>query len=159
MLDLCEEVGIGFLAYAPLGRGMLTGNYRRTDAFEEGDFRRTVYPRLAGENFERNLSLVERVEEIAREKGVTPGQLALAWLLAQRPSIVPIPGTKRVRYLEENAAATEIELTREDLERLDEAVPRGAVAGARYPEGRSPDWVSPPLPADGLGRTAASRSS
>ena len=134
MLDLCEEVGIGFLAYAPLGRGMLTGSYRRSDAFEEGDFRRTVYPRLAGENFERNLSLVERVEEIAREKGVTPGQLALAWLLAQRDFVVPLPGSKQRRWLEENVAAVNLTPSRETLAALDSAFPPNAAIGTRYPE-------------------------
>src|SRR5581483_7342749 len=105
----CAELGIGFLAYAPLGRGMLTGRFRRPEDFDETDFRGGGrYPRLTGENFARNLALVEAVEEVARGRGATPGQVALAWLLSRRDFVVPIPGTKRVRYLEENAAAADL---------------------------------------------------
>jgi aryl-alcohol dehydrogenase-like predicted oxidoreductase len=135
ILPLCRELGIGFVSYSPLGRGFLTGRFRTPDDIPEGDFRRTN-PRFAEENFGRNLQLVERVREIAAEKGATPGQLALAWVLHQGDDIVPIPGTKRRKYLEENAAAIEIALTREELGRLDEILPQGAAAGDRYaPEG------------------------
>ena len=144
VLEVCEELGIGLLPYAPLGRGMLTGRYRWREDFEERDWRR-IGPRWEAENLARNLELVARLEELARAKGVTPGQLALAWLLAQRPSIVPIPGTKRVAYLEENVAAAGVELTPEEVARLAETIPPGAVAGDRYPAERMPGWVSPPL--------------
>ncbi len=131
VLDTCRELGIGFVAYSPLGRGFLTGRFRSADDFEDGDFRGGL-PRLQGENFERNLELVRRVEEIAAAKGVTPAQLALAWVLAQGDDVVPIPGTKRRSYLEENAGASEIELDADDLAQLDEAFPPAAAAGARY---------------------------
>jgi len=131
LLPTCRELGIGFVAYSPLGRGFLTGQIRTPDDFAPDDYRRTS-PRFMGENFERNLELVERVFEIAAEKDVTPSQLALAWLLRQGDDIVPIPGTKRVRYLEENLAAAAIELTAEELARIEEAAPRGAAAGERY---------------------------
>jgi aryl-alcohol dehydrogenase-like predicted oxidoreductase len=131
LLPTCRELGVGFVAYSPLGRGFLTGQIRTPEDFAPDDYRRTS-PRFMGENFERNLELVERVFEIAAEKDVTPSQLALAWLLRQGDDIVPIPGTKRVRYLEENLAAASIELTAEDLERIEEAAPRGAAAGERY---------------------------
>jgi aryl-alcohol dehydrogenase-like predicted oxidoreductase len=131
VLDTVRELGIGFVAYSPLGRGFLSGEIRSVDDLEPGDFRRH-HPRFQGENFAKNLELVERVREIAQEKGVTPSQLALAWVLHRGDDIVPIPGTKRVRYLEENAAAVDIRLTDEDLARLDEAAPRGATAGDRY---------------------------
>ena len=135
ILPLCRELGIGFVPYSPLGRGFLAGRFRSPDEIPEDDFRRNN-PRFMGENFERNLRLVERVRELAAEKQVKPGQLALAWVLHQGGDIVPIPGTKRVAYLEENAAAAEIELTETDLDRLDEAVPPGVAAGDRYaPEG------------------------
>jgi aryl-alcohol dehydrogenase-like predicted oxidoreductase len=133
VLDTVRELGIGFVAYSPLGRGFLSGEIRSVDDLEPGDFRRH-HPRFQGENFAKNLELVERVREIAQEKGVTPSQLALAWVLHRGDDIVPIPGTKRVRYLEENAAAVDIRLTDEDLARLDEAAPRGATAGDRYPD-------------------------
>ncbi len=132
-LAALRELGIGLVAYSPLGRGFLTGRIRSVDDLDEDDFRRHS-PRLQGENFARNLELVERVNDIAAEKGVTPGQLALAWVLNQGPDIVPIPGTKRRTYLEENVAAATIELTPSDLARLDEAAPRGATAGDRYPD-------------------------
>jgi aryl-alcohol dehydrogenase-like predicted oxidoreductase len=133
ILATTRELGIGFVAYSPLGRGFLTGQIRSLDDLEEGDFRR-YNPRFQGENFQRNLDLVERVREIAAEKDVTPGQLALAWALAQGDDIVPIPGTKRVRYLEENMGAADVELTDEDLARIDEAAPVGVAAGDRYPD-------------------------
>jgi aryl-alcohol dehydrogenase-like predicted oxidoreductase len=131
LLPTCRELGVGFVAYSPLGRGFLTGQIRTPEDFAPDDYRRSS-PRFMGENFERNLALVERVFEIAAEKDVTPSQLALAWLLRQGDDIVPIPGTKRVKYLEENLAAGGIELSDEDLERLEEAAPRGAAAGERY---------------------------
>jgi aryl-alcohol dehydrogenase-like predicted oxidoreductase len=133
VLATTRELGIGFVAYSPLGRGFLSGEIRSIDDLAEDDFRRHN-PRFQGENFARNLELVDRVREIAEEKGVTPSQLALAWVLHQGDDIVPIPGTKRVRYLEENAAAADIRLTPEDLARIDEAAPRGAAAGDRYPD-------------------------
>ena len=142
VLETCEDLGIGFLAYSPLGRGMLTGRFKSPDDFGENDFRGgNRYPRLTGENFERNLALVREVEAIAAERGARPSQVALAWLLMRRDYVVPIPGTKRVRYLEENAAAADLELTDEELERLS-ALPDAA--GERYPAGRVPTWVSPP---------------
>ena len=128
-----RELGIGFVAYSPLGRGFLTGQIKSIDDLAADDYRR-YSPRFQGDNFSKNLELVTRVTEMAREQGVTPGQLALAWVLAQGEDIVPIPGTKRRSYLEENAAASEIELAAEDLARLDELAPRGAAAGMRYPE-------------------------
>jgi aryl-alcohol dehydrogenase-like predicted oxidoreductase len=138
ILPSVRELGIGFVAYSPLGRGFLSGAIRKPEDLAPDDFRRN-HPRFQGENFEQNLRLVERVEELAREKGVTASQLALAWVLAQGEDIVPIPGTKRVRYLEENVAATEIELTPDDLRRLDEAAPAGATAGQRYADMSSID--------------------
>jgi len=131
VLETTRELGIGFVAYSPLGRGFLTGRFRSTDDFDEGDFRRH-YPRFVGENFQRNLDLVERVQEIAREKGVTPAQLALAWVLSRGDDVVPIPGTKRRTYLEENAGAADVELTEDDLARIEDAFPKGATAGERY---------------------------
>ena len=124
-----EELGIGLVAYSPLGRGFLSGRYRSVEDFEEGDYRRNS-PRFQEENFERNLRLVEVIEEIAGEHGVEAGQLAIAWVLAQGEHVVPIPGTKRVSYLEENAAAADLELSAEDLERITEALPEPA--GERY---------------------------
>jgi aryl-alcohol dehydrogenase-like predicted oxidoreductase len=131
VLATVRELGIGFVAYSPLGRGILTGGIRSIDDLSEEDWRRRS-PRFQSENFQPNLDLVARVEEIAAEKGVTPGQLALAWILAQGDDIVPIPGTKRVRYLEENVAALEIELTGDDVQGIDEVFPKGAAAGDRY---------------------------
>ena len=131
ILSTVRELGIGFVAYSPLGRGFLTGRFRSLDDLAEDDFRRHS-PRFQQGNFERNLELVTRVEEIADEKGVTPGQLALAWVMAQGEDIVPIPGTKRRRYLEENVAAAEIELSEDELRRIAEAAPQGAAAGDRY---------------------------
>jgi aryl-alcohol dehydrogenase-like predicted oxidoreductase len=133
VLDCVRELGIGFVAYSPLGRGFLTGAIRSIEDLPEGDSRRAGrFPRFEGENFQRNLDLVERVKEIADEKGVAPGQLALAWVLAQGEDIVPIPGTKRRTYLEENAAAVHVVLSADDLARLDELAPVGATAGDRY---------------------------
>jgi aryl-alcohol dehydrogenase-like predicted oxidoreductase len=133
VLDAVREIGAGFVAYSPIGRGFLSGQIRSLDDLEPGDFRRSN-PRFQGENFAKNLELVDRVREIADEKGVTASQLALAWVLAQGDDVVAIPGTKRVRYLEENAAAADITLTDDDLKRLDEAAPAGATAGDRYPD-------------------------
>ena len=133
VLATCRELGIGFVAYSPLGRGFLTGQITSPDDLEEGDFRRQN-PRFQGENFQRNLDLVEKVREIAAEKSCTPGQLALAWLLEQGEDVVPIPGTKRVRWLEENVAAVDVPLTQDDLRRIDEVAPIGATAGDRYPD-------------------------
>ncbi|MDP9426982.1 MAG: aldo/keto reductase [Actinomycetota bacterium] len=133
ILPTVRELGIGFVPYSPLGRGFLTGQIQSFEDLPEDDYRR-FSPRFQGENFDRNLQLVERVREIAGEKGVGPSQLALAWLLHQGNDLVPIPGTKRRKYLEENAAATEVELTDEDLARIDEAAPKGVAAGDRYPD-------------------------
>jgi aryl-alcohol dehydrogenase-like predicted oxidoreductase len=133
ILPTVRELGIGFVPYSPLGRGFLTGRITSPEDFEEDDFRRNA-PRFQGENFQRNLDLVDRVREIAQEKDVTAGQLALAWLLHQGEDIVPIPGTKRREYLEENAAAADVELTDEDLRRIEEVAPAGAAAGERYDE-------------------------
>jgi aryl-alcohol dehydrogenase-like predicted oxidoreductase len=133
ILATCRELGIGFVAYSPLGRGFLTGQIQRFEDLAEDDYRRHS-PRFQGENFQRNLDLVERIGEIAAEKGCTPAQLALAWVLAQGEDIVPIPGTKHRKYLEQNVGALDFELTAEDLRRINEAAPRGAAAGPRYPE-------------------------
>ncbi len=133
ILPTVRELGIGFVAYSPLGRGFLTGQIQNFEDLPEGDYRRSS-PRFEGENFDKNLELVEKVREIAEEKGVAPGQLAISWLLHQGEDIVPIPGTKRRKYLEENAGATEIELTSEELSRIDEAAPKGVAAGERYPD-------------------------
>jgi aryl-alcohol dehydrogenase-like predicted oxidoreductase len=133
ILPTARELGIGFVPYSPLGRGFLTGRITSPEDFEEDDFRRNA-PRFQGENFQKNLDLVDRVREIAQEKDVTAGQLALAWLLYQGEDVVPIPGTKRREYLEENAAAADVELTGEDLRRIEEVAPAGAAAGERYDE-------------------------
>jgi aryl-alcohol dehydrogenase-like predicted oxidoreductase len=131
ILPTCRELGIGFVPYSPLGRGFLTGRFRSEDDFDPSDFRRSN-PRFTGENLDSNLQLAAKVAEIADEKGVTAAQLALAWVLAQGEDLVPIPGTKRRTYLEQNAAAVELELTAEDLARIDSELP--PVAGARYNE-------------------------
>jgi aryl-alcohol dehydrogenase-like predicted oxidoreductase len=131
ILPTVRELGIGFVPYSPLGRGFLTGRFRSIDDLPADDFRR-VSPRFEGENFDRNLALVERVEEVAAEKGVNAGQLALAWVLAQGDDIVPIPGTKHVSYLEQNVAAAEIELSDRELSQLDEVAPAGVAVGDRY---------------------------
>jgi aryl-alcohol dehydrogenase-like predicted oxidoreductase len=133
VLATCRELGIGFVAYSPLGRGFLTGQFRTFEDLAPDDYRRNS-PRFQGENFQKNLDLIHRVEEIAVEKGCKPSQLALAWVMAQGDDIVPIPGTKRRKYLEENAAAAEINLSQQDLARLDEVFPKDAAAGQRYPE-------------------------
>ncbi len=133
LLATCRELGIGFVAYSPLGRGFLTGQFKRFEDFPQDDYRRNS-PRFQGENFQKNLDLVHRVEQIAREKGCKPSQLALAWVLDQDKNIVPIPGTKRRKYLEENVAAIDLKLTAEDKRRIDEIFPSGAAAGLRYPE-------------------------
>jgi aryl-alcohol dehydrogenase-like predicted oxidoreductase len=134
LLDTCRELGIGFVAYSPLGRGFLTGRFTSPDDLPEGDWRRTN-PRFQGENFYKNLELVHRVEHVAASKGCTPAQLALAWLLAQGKEIVPIPGSTVRSRVEENAAGADIGLTTEDLEVLSTAAPKGAAAGMRYTEG------------------------
>lgn len=132
LLPTVRELGIGFVAYAPIGRGFLSGRFRSPDDVgDEGDFR-SRHPRFQGDNFRRNRELVERLEALAAEKGVTPAQLALAWVLHQGDDIVPIPGTKHRTYLQENVAAVEIELSEEDLGRIDKAAPRGVTAGDRY---------------------------
>jgi aryl-alcohol dehydrogenase-like predicted oxidoreductase len=133
ILPACRELGIGFVAYSPLGRGFLTGQFKKFDDLAADDYRR-FSPRFQGENFQKNLDLVKKVEAIAREKKCQPSQLALAWVLAQGEDIVPIPGTKHRKYLEENTAAVDLKLTPEDLRRLDEVFPSGAAAGLRYPE-------------------------
>jgi len=133
ILPTCRELGIAFVPYSPLGRGFLSGKIKHVEDLAPGDWRRHG-PRFQGENLERNLELVRRIENLAGRKGCTPAQLALAWVLAQGDDIVPIPGTKRRSYLEENLAALAVELTRADLTELDQAFPPGAAAGMRYPE-------------------------
>jgi aryl-alcohol dehydrogenase-like predicted oxidoreductase len=133
ILPTCRELGIGFVAYSPLGRGFLTGQFRRFEDLPADDYRRHS-PRFQGENFQKNLDLVQRVEQIAKQKQCTASQLALAWVLAQGGDIVPIPGTKRRKYLEENAAVDAVVLTKEDLRQIDEVFPAAAAAGERYPE-------------------------
>jgi aryl-alcohol dehydrogenase-like predicted oxidoreductase len=132
ILPTVRELGIGFVAYSPLGRGFLTGRFRSPDDLAPDDYRRHS-PRFAGDNFRKNLDVLERIEELAREKGVTPSQLALAWVLHRGEDIVPIPGTKHVRYLEENIRALEIRLSDEELQRIDAVAPKGIAAGDRYP--------------------------
>ncbi|MEA2483141.1 MAG: hypothetical protein QOC55_1088 [Thermoleophilaceae bacterium] len=138
ILPAIRELGIGYVAYSPLGRGFLSGRFQSPDDFEENDFRRH-HPRFQGENFDKNLELVEKVKEIADEKGVTASQLALAWVMAQGDDIVPIPGTTKVKNLEENVAATDVQLTEDDLRRLDEVAPKGAASGDRYADMSSID--------------------
>jgi aryl-alcohol dehydrogenase-like predicted oxidoreductase len=133
VLRTCRELGIGFVAYSPLGRGFLTGQIRSPGDLEDDDFRRHN-PRFQGVNFQRNRDLVARVQEIAEETGRTAGQIALAWVLSRGGDVVPIPGTKRRRYLEENVEALDVELTDEELDRLEQAFPKGAAAGERYPD-------------------------
>ena len=133
VLPACRELGIGFVPYSPLGRGFLTGKIQKPEDLPEDDYRRTT-PRFQGENFQRNLEIVKRVEEIAREKHCTPAQLALAWVLAQGNDIVPIPGTKRRKYLQENVGALDVNLSSRDLERIEEVAPKDSFAGSRYPE-------------------------
>jgi aryl-alcohol dehydrogenase-like predicted oxidoreductase len=133
LLATTRELGIAFVAYSPLGRGFLTGQIKSPNDLAPDDFRRQS-PRFQGDSFQKNLDLVRRVEEIAAEKRCTPGQLALAWLLAQGEDIIPIPGTKRRKYLDENAAAVKVKLSQDDLRRIDKAAPQGAAVGPRYPE-------------------------
>ncbi|HXJ29690.1 MAG TPA: aldo/keto reductase [Gemmatimonadales bacterium] len=133
ILATCRELGIGFVAYSPLGRGFLSGRFKKPEDLAADDYRRNN-PRFQGENFSRNLALAQAVQAMAREKKCTPSQLALAWVLAQGEDIVPIPGTKRRRYIEENAKATEVVLSPEELRRIDRAIPRNSASGLRYPE-------------------------
>jgi aryl-alcohol dehydrogenase-like predicted oxidoreductase len=133
ILPTTRELEIAFVAYSPLGRGFLTGQIRKFEDLEPGDYRRNS-PRFQGDNFQKNIDLVARVEMIAREKNCTPGQLALAWLLAQGKDIIPIPGTKRRKYLEENAGALSVKFTADDLRRINEVAPKGAASGQRYPQ-------------------------
>jgi len=133
IIETVRELGIAFVAYSPLGRGFLTGEIKRYEDFADDDYRR-LSPRFQGENFRHNLELVGRVKKIAEEKGCTPAQLALAWVLAQGRDVIPIPGTKRRSYLEQNAAAVDLTLTPKDLRRIKEVAPRGAAKGSRYPE-------------------------
>ena len=133
VLDTVRELGIGFVAYSPLGRGFLTGRFQSFEDIPENDYRRRN-PRFQGQNFQKNLDLVHQIETMAREKRVTPSQLALAWVMAQGEDLVPIPGTKRVKFLEENARATAVELTNADLQRIEDVFPAGVTAGQRYPD-------------------------
>jgi len=133
VLPTCRDLGVGYVAYSPLGRGFLTGQFKSPDDFAEDDFRHN-HPRFQGENFYKNLDLVREVEKMAEEKGCNAAQLALAWVLAQGDDIVPIPGTKHVKYLDQNIGALDVKLSDEDLRRLDEILPPGAAAGQRYPE-------------------------
>ena len=133
ILSVCRDLGVGFVAYSPLGRGFLTGQFQKFEDLPADDYRRNT-PRFQGENFQKNLDLVKRVEEIGKEKGCKPSQLALAWVLAQGNDMVPIPGTKRRKYLEENVGALSVKLTKEDLRGIDEVFPPEAAAGQRYPE-------------------------
>jgi aryl-alcohol dehydrogenase-like predicted oxidoreductase len=133
VLPTVRELGIGFVAYSPLGRGFLTGQIKSPEDFSDDDFRKN-HPRFTGENFEKNIALVREVEALAREKGCTTAQLALAWVLAKGEDVVPIPGTRHIRYLDDNIGALEVKLSKEDLDRLDAILPPGAAAGTRYPE-------------------------
>jgi len=133
VLPTCRELGIGLVAYSPLGRGFLTGQIKRFEDFAADDYRRNS-PRFQGENFQKNLDLVKKVEEIANQKKCTSSQLALAWVLAQGEDIIPIPGTKRVKYLEENVGAINVHLTADDLAQIEKVLPKGAAAGQRYNE-------------------------
>ena len=133
ILPTCRELGIGFVAYSPLGRGFLTGQIKKFEDLEASDYRRNS-PRFQGTNFQANLDLVDRIQTVAKEKNCKASQLALAWVLAQGKNIVPIPGTKRRNYLEENAGATNVHLTSDDLRRIAEVMPQGAASGPRYPE-------------------------
>jgi aryl-alcohol dehydrogenase-like predicted oxidoreductase len=133
ILPTCRELGVGFVAYSPLGRGFLTGQFKTFDDLPADDYRRNS-PRFQGDNFQLNLNLVKKVQEMAQEKNCTPAQLALAWVIAQGGDIVPIPGTKRRKYLEENVGALDVELHPDDLRRLSEVFPLGIASGERYPE-------------------------
>jgi aryl-alcohol dehydrogenase-like predicted oxidoreductase len=131
LLETCRELGVAVVAYSPLGRGMLTGRYKSPDDFEEGDFRK-ISPRFSRENFAKNLKLVDGIAELAKKKGCTAGQLTLAWLLAQGEDIIPIPGTKKIKYLEENLGALKIKLTREEVKQIRDLVSAAEVHGDRY---------------------------
>ena len=133
ILSTCRELGIGFVAYSPLGRGFLAARFKSNDDFTESDFRKN-HPRFIGENFEQNLKLLSTIEEIAKDKKATPAQIALAWVLSRGNDIVPIPGTKRIKYLEQNASAVEIKLSEDELNKLEASFPQGVTAGTRYPE-------------------------
>lgn len=133
ILALVKELGIAFVAYSPLGRGFLTGRFKKFEDFEENDYRR-FSPRFQGENFQKNITLVKKIEELAKSKSVLPGQLALAWVLAQSENIIPIPGTTKQKHIEENIAATEVILTKDELEQIESIFAKGAASGLRYPE-------------------------
>jgi aryl-alcohol dehydrogenase-like predicted oxidoreductase len=133
ILDTCKELGVAFVAYSPLGRGFLSGQIKRFEDLVANDFRR-ISPRFQGENFQKNLDLVEKITVLAGKKGCTPSQLALAWVMAQGDFIFPIPGTRRIKYLEENLGALQVTLSKADLEEINAIFPRGAAAGLRYPE-------------------------
>jgi aryl-alcohol dehydrogenase-like predicted oxidoreductase len=132
IFETCKQLGVAFVAYSPLGRGFLTGQIKKVEDFEKGDYRR-IAPRFQGENFDKNLLLVKKIETMASKKGCTPSQLALAWVLAQGEFIFPIPGTKRIKYLEENADAVKVLLSEEELHEIDGILPKGSVSGPRYP--------------------------
>jgi len=134
IFDTIRELGVAFVAYSPLGRGFLTGSITKPSDFSQGDFR-SVNPRMSGENFDKNRRLVEAVEAMARQKHITPAQLTLAWVLAQGPDVVPIPGTRRLKYLEDNLGAVDVDLSSDELARLTALIPEDAVAGTRYDEG------------------------
>ena len=136
LLNVCRELGVAVVAYSPLGRGFVTGQYKSPADFEEGDFRR-MSPRFSEENFPKNLKLVDEISALAKKKGCTPGQLTLAWLMAQGDDIIPIPGTKRIKYLEENLGAVDVKLTKEENAAIRKAVEDAEVHGARYPEAMS----------------------
>jgi aryl-alcohol dehydrogenase-like predicted oxidoreductase len=144
IVPTARELGIGIVAYSPLGRGFLTGQITSPDDFPEGDFRKYL-PRFTGTNFDHNLALVDKVRELAAAKGVTPGQLSLAWVLARGDDVVPIPGTKRRSYLEENAAAVDLVLDASDLAAIDDVFPPDVTAGLRYPDMTS---IGPDTPAN-----------
>jgi len=133
ILETVKELGIAFVAYSPLGRGFLTGRFKKFEDFEENDYRR-FSPRFQGENFQKNIALVKKIEELAKSKSVLPGQLALAWVLAQSENIIPIPGTTKQKHIEENIAATEVILTKDELEQIESIFAKGAASGLRYPE-------------------------
>ena len=132
LLETCRELGVSIVAYSPLGRGMLTGQYRSNRDFEEGDWRRTA-PRFSDDNFPKNLELVDKLKVIADQKGITPGQLTLAWLMNQGPDIIPIPGTKKIKYLEENLVSLDVQLTQEEEKAIRKAVEAAETKGDRYP--------------------------
>lgn len=136
LLNVCRELGVAVVAYSPLGRGFVTGQYKSPDDFEEGDFRR-MSPRFSPENFPKNLKLVDEISALAKKKGCTSGQLTLAWLMAQGEDIIPIPGTKKIKYLEENLRAVDVTLTEEENREIRKAVESAEVHGARYPEAMS----------------------